>query len=363
MTPCRRIDPDTLERAFVLAREQVDAGLVPFAIVAVATADGVVRAEAIAGPGAPGVGPDAICLLASITKPIVATAVMQLVAEGRVTLGDGIDRYVPAFAAPGKPTVTLWHLLTHTSGIPDYDVGELLASRPARPELLRRIATADLRYAPGSRFEYASSSFELLAAVVERIRDEPLEAALKRTIFDPLGMADITFSPRGPQLARVAPLATAAGPGESAAWERRPSSLDEAAYFAGLALGGGGLFGTLDDLVRFGRAMLRGGELEGTRVLPRPYVELMTREQTVGGVGAADDPQQARHYALGWGKPDPRTSPASAAAFGHGGATCTRLWVDPGCDLVVVYLGGVVGTSHRPIDTLLATVYAALRDG
>jgi CubicO group peptidase (beta-lactamase class C family) len=83
----------------------------------------------------------------------------------------------------------------------------------------------------------------------------------------------------------------------------------------------------------------------------------------VGGLGAAADPPASEHYALGWGKPNPRTSPASPAAFGHGGATRTRLWVDPAHDLVVVHLSGVLGTPHRPLDAVLATVYAALRVG
>lgn len=363
MTPTRRLDPDALERAFDLAREQVADGSVPFAILAVANADGVVRAEAFPGPRAPGIGLDTICLLASITKPVVATAIIQLVAEGRVALDDGIDRFEPELVAPGAAHVTIWHLLTHTSGIPDFDLEELLATRPDRRELLRRAATSELRFAPGSRYEYVSSSFELLAAVIERVRGEPLEAALRRTIFGPLGMADTTFAPSGRRFLRVAPLAAATGPEPTAAWGPRPSSLREARYFAGLALAGAGLFASASDLVRFGRAMLRGGELDGARILPPAYVELMTREQTVGGLGAAADPPASEHYALGWSKPDPRTSPASPAAFGHGGATCTRLWVDPEHDLVVVYLSGVLGIPHRPLDAVLATVYAALQGG
>ncbi len=370
MTRGRRIDAVALGRAFDLAREQVADGTVPFAIVAVATADAVVRVEAFAGPRAPAVDLDSICLLASITKPVVATAIVQLVAEGRVALEDGIDRFVPDMVAPGRPRVTLWHLLTHTAGIPDYDPADLLATRPDRRELLRRAASADLRFEPGSRYEYVSSSFELLAAVIERVRGEHVEAALRDTLLGPLGMPDTTFAPTGSRFSRVAPLAAVPGPGSAptagsepaADWAPRATSFDEARYFAGLALAGGGLFATAADLVRFGRALLRGGELDGERVLPPRFVELMTREHTAGVPGAAADPLRSDRYGLGWGKPNPLTSPASPAAFGHGGATCTRLWVDPGHDLVFVYLSGVMGTSRRPIDAVLATVYAAIRD-
>jgi CubicO group peptidase (beta-lactamase class C family) len=108
--------------------------------------------------------------------------------------------------------------------------------------------------------------------------------------------------------------------------------------------------------------MLRGGELDGARILPPAFVDLMTREQTTGELGAADDPARAHHYALGWGKPDPRTTPGSPAAFGHGGATTTALWIDPEHDLVVVYLSSVVGLVRRPFDRVLGAVYAALRN-
>jgi CubicO group peptidase (beta-lactamase class C family) len=107
--------------------------------------------------------------------------------------------------------------------------------------------------------------------------------------------------------------------------------------------------------------LLRGGELDGARILPPAYVDLMTREQTVGGLGVAADPIQGSHYALGWGKPDPRTEPGSPASFGHGGATGTRLWIDPKHDLVVVYLTGACDFPSGRIDQVLHAVYAALR--
>jgi CubicO group peptidase (beta-lactamase class C family) len=106
--------------------------------------------------------------------------------------------------------------------------------------------------------------------------------------------------------------------------------------------------------------MLRGG-IRRARILPAPYVELMTREHTTGGIGASPDPLLVEHYALGWGRPDLRISPASAAAFGHGGITLTRLWIDPAHDLVFVYLSGIWDHARRPIDVVLQAVYGALR--
>lgn len=342
--------------AFDLAASQVADGTAPFVILAVADRDGLIRAEAFAGAAAPGVGADAVCLLASITKPVVATGVMQLVADGRLSLIDPVQRHLPELADPGAEDITIWHLLTHSSGLADFDLDDVLRAGGDRAAVEQVALGAAVTFAPGSRYAYVSSTFDLLAMVIERVTGEPYEAFLRRTTWDPLGMTDTTFDPwrHGP---RVAPTWMAT-PGGEAAWEPVPQPMREA--FTGLGLAGGGLYSTAADLVRFGRAMLRGGELDGVRILPRAFVELMTREQTVGGLGAAADPIRANHYALGWGKPDPHTTPGSSAAFGHGGVTGTRLWVDPVADLVLVYLTNVWGYPLRPIDVVQQAVHGAL---
>jgi len=355
------LDPDALDPAFALARRQVDEGAAPFTILAVATSAGLVRAEAVPGPRAPRVTVDAVCLLASITKPIVALGVMQLVADGRLRLADEVDRHIPELARPGKPRFTTWHLLSHTSGLPDFDLAEIAASRPDHAAMVRRACEAELAFVPGSRFEYCSLSFDLLAELITRITGEPYPAYLRRRILEPLGMTSMTFDPFDGLAARMAPVLPSGVPGAIARDVPDEQRLAELHHLVSMALPGGGLWSSAADLVRLGRAMLRGGELDGARVLPPAYVALMTREQTVGGLGAADDPVRTNHYALGWGKPDPRIDPASPAAFGHSGATGTRLWIDPPHDLVVVYLTGTQDFPLRLIDQAVQAVYAALR--
>jgi CubicO group peptidase (beta-lactamase class C family) len=360
MTP-GRLDLAALDEAFARAGRQVADGTVPFVVLAVADRRDLVRLEAFAGPSAPGIDVDAICLLASITKPIVATGIMQLVADGQVALTDAIVRYIPESAVPGMSEVTIWHLLSHASGIPDVDLRQLLLDGARRVDLMRLVTGTPPRFPPGSRFEYVSSTFDLLAAVFERVTGESHPAYLRRAIFEPLGMLDTTFDPWDRLADRVAPLAASAVPGGDGPWGPMPLTGEQQRSFSELALAGAGLFSTARDLVRFGRAMLRGGELDGARILASPHVTLMTREQTTGGLGASPDPLLAEHYALGWGKPDPRTSPASSAAFGHGGITLTRLWIDPEHDLVFVYLSGIWDHAPRPIDLVLQAVYGALR--
>ena len=353
--------PEALDPAFALARRQVDEGAAPFTILAAATSAGLVRAEALPGPRAPRVTIDAVCLLASIRKPVVALGVMQVVADGRPRLTDEIDRHIPEFARPGKPRVTVWHLVSHTSGLPDFDLAEISASRPDHAAMVRRACEAELVFAPGSRFEYCSLSFDVLAELITRIAGEPCPAYLRRRILEPLRMTSTTFDPFDGLVARMAPVLSSGVPGAIAPETPREQRLAELHHLASMALPGGGLWSSAADLVRLGRAMLRGGELDGARVLPPAYVALMTREQTVGGLRVADDPVRAGHHALGWAKPDPRTGPASPAAFGHSGATGTRLWIDPLHDLVVVYLTGAQGFPLRLIDEAVQAVCAALR--
>ncbi|HZL15796.1 MAG TPA: serine hydrolase, partial [Verrucomicrobiae bacterium] len=215
--------------------------------------------------------------------------------------------------------------------------------------------------APGSRYAYCSISFDLLAELITRIAGEPYPVILRRRILDPLAMASTTFDPFDGLAERMAPVFMSGVPGALQREVPPEQALGELRHLASMALPGAGLWSSAGDLVRFGRALLRGGELDGARILPPAYVDLMTREQTVGGLGAAADPVRAAHYALGWGKPDPRTEPGSPASFGHGGSTGTRLWIDPKHDLVVVYLTGAWDFPSGRIDRVLHAVYAALR--
>ena len=213
MTAPERLQPAALDTAFDLAAAQVETGSVPFVILAVADRRGVVRAEAFAGPTAPGVQLDAVCLLASITKPLLATAIMQLVANGQVALTDPVEGSSRSSPLPVSQQVTVWHLLTHTSGIPDVDLGRLLREGVRREDLLRQVTSAPLHFLPGTRFEYVSSTFDLLAGVIEQVTGESHVEHLRRAVLEPLRMVDTTFDPWDRLAGRVAPLAAAAVPG------------------------------------------------------------------------------------------------------------------------------------------------------
>ena len=346
-----------LDPAFAIAARHVDEGRLPWTIVAVANRDGLVRSGAYGPLDGDRVGEHAICLLASITKPIVATAVMRLAQEGRFSLAAPLTRWLPELDAAGAKPFTAWHVLTHTTGYPDIDLVAMLASGGGREELLRRTIAAGQATPPGGAFRYASFTFDLLTGAIERALDRPFDDLLRELVLDPLEMADTGFDmpPAGP---RRAPVVYGNLPGSM---PRLPGVSDEyaVAAYSSVRLAGGGLWSTAHDLVRFGRALLRGGELDGVRLLGRPLVELMTREVTVNGLGATGDLLTDEHYAIGWGKPGP-TSAGSSSAFGHGGLTGTRLWIDPERDLVFVFLSGTWAGADPLIDDVQLAVYGSI---
>jgi CubicO group peptidase (beta-lactamase class C family) len=233
----------------------------------------------------------------------------------------------------------------------------MLAAGGGGQELRRLTIAAGQATPPGSAFRYASFTFDLLTDAIQRALDTPFDTVLRETVLEPIGMNDTGFDtpPAGP---RRAPVVYGDLPGSM---PRLPGVSDEyaVAAFSSLRLSGGGLWSTTHDLVRFGRAFLRGGELDGVRILGRPLVDLMTREVTIDGLGATGDRLVDDHYAIGWGKPGP-ASAASPSAFGHGGVTGTRLWVDPANDLVFVFLSGTWSGADPLIDDVLLAVYGAI---
>ncbi len=347
-------DPARLQLAFDHVEQAVQAREVPAAVLAVANSREVIRCQAFSRPGGDQVAEDSIFLLASISKPITATAVMQLVEDGRLVLSYPVTRYIPEFAQPGKLPVTAWHLLTHTSGMEEVGWWEALGRAGAPAEAyLQAACRSPLHFVPGTRHEYCTLSFFVLAELVTRLSGTPFQEYLRRRVLSPLGMADTSFDP-GLENPRTVPVHGFAA----------DACADEAAFrhWVSLAVPGGGLWSTAADLVAFGQAYLNDGQHAGGHLLGRATVELMTREHTTGLVELIEGQPQAAHYGLGWGKSSLNGRlPGSPSAFEHGGATGTLLWVDPQWDLVFVFLTNQWGVEDHVNRAVLQVVYSALR--
>ena len=351
------LDDDRLTAAFDVVGRQVADGRARHAALAVARGDGLVRAESW-GPGGTLREP-ARFLTASITKPITATAVLQLVEDGVLVLSEPLRTYLPDFepepwqpGAPGGEAITTWHILNHTSGLGDLGEAYLDSHRPSALDVSAWVRRSRLAFAPGSQHRYASDSWYLLAELVERVGGLPFAEHLRKRIFGPLGMAATTFDPLEPGPAPL-PL--------GGYFERYGILLEVATrYFVSLGMPGGGLWSTADDLVRFGRAILGRGRLEGTRILGRPFVDFMTRDHTENVLEAGDPPRRP-NYGLGWVRYGAsRNLPVGPSAVGHAGATGGSLTIDPDNDLVVVYLRNEWGAPDAPNLEAIQAVFAAL---
>ena len=346
------IHPARLQRAFDVVEQGVQDAEAPCGVLAVANGREMVRCAAFSRAGGDQVTTDHIFLLASISKPIVATAVMQLVEDGLLFLNDPVAHYIPEFDRPGKAPVSVWHLLTHTSGMEEAAWFESLGrARAPAAAYFQAACQSGLHFRPGARFEYCTLSWVILGELITRLGGLPYPEYLQRRVFAPLGMTATSFDPGAANAHRTAPVHGTDAWGEGAL-----------EYFVGTAAPGGGLWSTAADLVRFGQAFANGGAWGDTRLLAPALVEWMTREHTRGLVALVDGHPEPAHYGLGWSKDSlAGTLPGSPAVVEHGGATGTLLWVDPEWDLVFVFL-----TNHWDIATnvprrALQAVYGALR--
>jgi CubicO group peptidase (beta-lactamase class C family) len=355
----RVVDPRDAVR---LTDTLVADGALPSAVLGISDAHGTRLIHAVRGPADRRVAADSVFFLASVTKPIVATAVLQLVDEGRLDLHRPITDLVPAFRGGLRDRVTPWHVLTHTSGIPDLALDQLRRSRPSYRALLARVCASEPAFEPGTRFCYASDSFYLLAEVLRELTGMGFQEALRARVLAPLGMHDTRFD--------IRPVRRRAVDVHGIPLRNPVIRMLIIRFLATATLPGGGLFGTAEDLLRFGRSLMPRtvAAPDAPRVLSQSAIELMTREHTTGILETLDDGTvREPHYALGWHKPRPAPDggvtlagvplPATMAAFTHAGISGTRLWVDPEQRLVFVLLSNSWDLDQAHAAQVLATVY------
>ncbi|MGA7180765.1 MAG: serine hydrolase [Thiobacillaceae bacterium] len=328
------LDTAALGRIDDIVKEEIAAGRLPGAVVLVGGANTVYYHRAFGDrevkPEPLPMTEDTIFDLASLTKPVAtATAIMQLVEQGRLDLDAPAARYWPEFAANGKAAITLRQMLTHYSGLQaDLDMRSKWAGREAARRLILQERPVD---PPGSRYRYSDINFEVLGELIERVSGQTLDDYCRQHIFTPLEMRDTAFKPTN--TARIAP--TEGG--------RQGTVHDPTAYRMGGVAGHAGLFSTADDLARFARMLLAGGQLDGVRVLQTSSVEAMTVPQSPLG--------QERLRGLGWDLTAPFSADQDAlppvGAYGHTGFTGTSLWIDPVSKLFVILLSNRVHPDGR----------------
>lgn len=297
---------------------------------------------------------DTVFDLASLTKPIAtATAVMKLVEDDKLTLSQPVARYLPDFAANGKESISVEHLLTHQGGmiadnaLADYQQGV--------EEAWQRLFALKPVAKPQERFIYSDVGFEVLGKLVEQTSKQSLDVYTHEQVFAPLGLTDTSYLPPEGMSSRTAPTQQRNGH-----WMQGEVH-DPRAHLLGGVAGHAGLFSTATDLAVYAQMLLNRGEYHGIRVLKGETVDEMFRPREVPGKSLR---------ALGWdvrsGFSSNRGTGLSDRAVGHGGFTGTVLWIDPELDLFYIFLSNRVypdgkGSVNKLAGEIGTVIAAAVR--
>ena len=314
--------------------------------------------------------PDTIFRIASMTKPITSVAVMMLYEEGHFRLNEPVSRFIPVFKemrvlppesdkdstepVPATRQITIWNLLTHTSGLtyhwnerlgPQYAAANithgLLQDESTLDKKMKVLATIPLLHQPGAEYEYGLS-IDVLGYLVEAVSGMSLDQFFSERIFKPLGMKDTHFFLPEAKRERIATVyeRTKDGPIKRKAQEPTvDGSLTYSTdypyngprtYFAG----GGGLVSTASDYARFSQMMLNGGKFNGVRLLSRKTVELMTSNRLANmdvnfgfGLGFSVVREKSDLNEVG-----------SVGTFGWGGFFFTSFFIDPQEQMVGIFM-------------------------
>jgi len=272
--------------------------------------------------------------LASLTKVVgTTTALAQLIEQGRVDLNAPVQRYVPDWTGPGKDSVTVRHLLTHTSGLPAFKPYDRQTHDP--DSLAALLFATSLERPPGDSMVYSDIGAFMMGQVIERVSGQKLPMYFRAHIFSPLHMDETMFNPPQRLWGRVAPteIDTLRG-GLVLGYVH-----DERAYYLGGVAAHAGLFSTAADLSRFAQMLLNRGTLDFVRVLQPATIARFTQY--------ADSGRSNR--ALGWEKPPASWAghQMSSRAFGHTGFTGTSIAVDPELDVYIILLSNRVNPTRN----------------
>ena len=336
--------------------------------------------------------PDTIVRIASQTKAITSVAILQLAEEGRLTIGNAVSQFIPAYAkttvavrseagvttVPARRQITIRDLLTHTAGI-SYGTDSHLAAQyqakglgPAAGrgwytadkdepvcETMERLASLPFAAQPGDAYVYGYNT-DILGCVVERASGVPLDKYIESRITGPLGMKDTHFFLPPAQKDRLAVVYTS-GP-DGGIVRAAEGGKGQGDYVEGPRrnfAGGAGLLSTARDYARFLEMIRRGGTLDGVRILSPRSVALMTTNQ-VGTLFST----AGRGFGLGFETTDRygASGMQSVGSFGWGGAYGSSYRVDPVERLVLVLMVQIFDRQSDITDKFHTLVYQALDD-
>ena len=341
----------------------------PGAVVLVGRKDKVVYRQAFGDsqwvPSRKEMTADMIFDLASLTKPIAtATSVMILVERGELSLDEKVKDYVPDFAVfkdeqgNAGEDARVWHLLTHTSGLPPYTDAALAAQALGSPAttaaLVTYIAHLPKTDPPGKAFHYSCLGYITLAHIVKHITGQTIADFAAENIFNPLGMKDTFYTPPAKVVDRCVPTQVYDG------HPLQGKVHDPLAALQGGVSGNAGLFSTADNLAIFAQMILNKGTYHEKRILGPLAVERMTEVYA---------PAQFAGRGLGWDLDSAyatnRGDLFGPSSFGHTGYTGTSIWIDPETGTYVIFLtnrvhpddkGSIIALRSRVANVVAASI-------
>jgi len=284
---------------------------------------------------------DAIFWIASMSKPVTGAAVMIMQDEGKLSIDDPVEKYLPEFANyklknGEKAIITIKHLLTHSSGLPEATSEESKSSRTLA-ELIPHFLNKPLQFDTGTKWQYCQSGINTAGRIVEIVSGQSFDQFVQERICNPLGMKDTTFYPTEAQAARIAK-----------SYKKTDGKLSEAPVFIldgksatshdHYPAANGGLFSTAVDYCRFCQMLLNNGELDGHRIL---------KPESVKQLSTVQFPEHKTGFTPGngWGvgccivrEPQGVSAMLSPGTFGHGGAFGTQAWIDPQKNLIYILM-------------------------
>jgi CubicO group peptidase (beta-lactamase class C family) len=367
----------------------IDRGELAGAVILVARHGRVVHRAALGlkhiATGEP-VSRETIFRIYSMTKPVTAAAMMVLYDEGRWSPDDPIAAHLPEFAdvkgpdgAPPSHAPTMGELMTHTAGF-GYGIG-LGPHDPTDAayvatgvwqaddlaQMAGRVAAIPLAYQPGAAWRY-SLSMDLQGAVIERLSGQSLPDFMRVRLFSPLGMVDTDFYVPAEKLTRLSSIYHKYGVERLTVLEH-PGFVRDPRVIPKLAMGGAGLYSTVDDYGRFSHMLLGKGEVDGVRVISPAAAELMMTNHLTDailtgkfGVGAQDIRPGFGYGYNGAVFHDPALagSPVGRGTYQWDGAASTWFWVDPENELL--FVGLVQRMMQEGMEPLQATTQAMIAE-
>ncbi|MFZ0602458.1 MAG: serine hydrolase domain-containing protein [Roseiarcus sp.] len=357
--------PNTSKIAAVL-KEAADSGAVPGVAAAAATRDGPIFEGGYGKRALPSGEPmtaDTVVWIASMTKAITGACAMQQVERGKLSLDAPIKTLLPELANPmvlegfdadGNPRtrpargdITLRHLLTHTSGC-SYDFWSADVTRylektgtPAIISCANAALTVPLLFDPGEKWDYGVG-IDFAGKAVEKVTGQKLGRYMKENIFDPLAMKDTAFKIGDEQRKRLAKIHARTPEGFVATDTEIPQEPE-------FEMGGGGLYGTVGDYLKFAQVFLHDGTFNGAQVLKPETVRLMSQNAAgdvrVRPLKTAQPPiSNDVDFIEGmqWGlsfliNPEPLPTGRSAGSLAWAGLANSYYWIDPAKGVAGVY--------------------------